>query len=102
MQDVVFFVALARNCNAVIFNRAFARKVSSCHTVKQWQSFLSFASCVSDVLYKQGFTNCYTIANRYRCQAMDALAQFTQVARALWQIKTNGKTYLPCLKGGSL
>ena len=98
MQDIVFFVSLARNCNTVIFNRAFARKMSSCHTARQWQLFLDFANCVTDALYSLGLADCYAIANNYRRQATDALAQFTRVARALWQCKTNGKTYLPVLK----
>lgn len=100
MQDVVFVARLARSCGAVMFSRAMARKVSPCHSKKQWQSFLVFVSCVTEYLYSQGLADCYAIANDYRRQATNALAGFTRVGKALWQVRRNGKTYLPVLKRG--
>lgn len=73
---------------------ALRRLAVSCNSRRSWLRLRDFASAAADVAWNKKQMAAYVAANAWRCQADDALAQFTKCGRAVIQCRLVGKTHL--------
>ena len=94
MFTTVMVCRLAAGGSVALLDAALRKVARACKSRRAWLRLRDMAAAACDIAWHKKAMAAYVAANAWRCQADNALAQFTLCGRALIQVRKAGKTHL--------
>lgn len=94
MFTTVMVCRLAAGGSVALLDAALRKVAAACKSRRAWLRLRDMAAAACDIAWHKKAMAAFVAANAWRCQADNALAQFTQCGRALIQVRKAGKTHL--------
>lgn len=94
MFTTVMVCRLAAGGSVALLDAALRKVAAACKSRRAWLRLRDMAAAACDIAWHKKTMAAYVAANAWRCQADNALAQFTLCGRALMQVRKAGKTHL--------
>lgn len=94
MFTTVMVCRLAAGSPVALLDAALRKVARACKSRRAWLRLRSMAAAAADIAWQKKAMAAFVAANAWRCQADNALAQFTLCGRALIQCSKAGKTHL--------
>lgn len=94
MFTTVMVCRLAAGGSVALLDAALRRIAVACKSRRAWLRLRDMAANAANIAWDKKAMAAFVAANAWRCQADNALAQFTLCGRALIQCRKAGKTHL--------
>ena len=94
MFTTVMVCRLAAGGSVALLDAALRKVAAACKSPRAWRRLRDMAAAACNIAWDKKAMAAFVAANAWRCQADNALAQFTLCGRALIQCRKAGKTHL--------
>lgn len=94
MFTTVMVCRLAAGGSVALLDAALRKVARACKSRRAWLRLRGMAAAACDIAWHKKAMAAFVAANAWRCQADNALTQFTLCGRALIQCRKAGKTHL--------